>query len=308
MKTKSFLILISIFIGIEVYSQDTVNYVIQGSTNNFPLGYNFNYIGDTLTIYGTILVICGTDLAVISRKDDTISISLPKPPICNLAEPEYFEIKLNILNSDKIVNFFGEIYNLQEKNPVEICGDTSYYNTLLGDTIQLNLNSNPSTGYEWIWTNKQSPSIVDTIGFNYIADTPILIGSGGKEIWKFQGEKIGIDTIKLEYCQPWDSNSTIETRIIIVKVMDPNVISGLSNDIIGVYPNPTTGLLNIEFQEASVKGYLFEIYDLNGVKILNRNLNSSKEVINLATYKPGFYTLSVVYNNNVIFRKLILKR
>ncbi|MFC2086319.1 protease inhibitor I42 family protein [Bacteroidota bacterium] len=92
------------------------------------------------------------------------------------------------------------------------------YEISINDTFHIDLISNPSTGYSWAWTNKQLVSIVDTIDHSFVPDTPILVGSGGKEIWKFTGIKSGIDSIKLEYCRLWESNSTTDSKIIIVKV------------------------------------------------------------------------------------------
>ena len=92
------------------------------------------------------------------------------------------------------------------------------YVMAINETIQIELESNPTTGFAWKWTNKESVSIVDSTGTEYIPDTPALTGSGGKEIWKFTGLKSGTDTIKLEYCRPWDPVSTSASKNIVVKV------------------------------------------------------------------------------------------
>jgi len=92
------------------------------------------------------------------------------------------------------------------------------YEISINGEFQIELISNPTTGYSWAWVNKQTVIIVDTVDWSYIADTPILTGSGGKEIWKFKGLERGVDSIKMEYCRLWDSNSTIDSKIIIVKV------------------------------------------------------------------------------------------
>ncbi|MFH0734058.1 MAG: protease inhibitor I42 family protein [bacterium] len=92
------------------------------------------------------------------------------------------------------------------------------YEITVNGSFQINLVSNPTTGYSWQWTNKQSISIVDTFNHGYIPKQPMLVGSGGKEIWRFKGIKTGTDTIKLEYCRSWDPNSTVETKNISVIV------------------------------------------------------------------------------------------
>jgi len=94
----------------------------------------------------------------------------------------------------------------------------SDYEIELNENFQLELDSNPTTGFAWKWTNKQSVTIVDSVGREYIPNTPVLTGSGGKEIWKFKGIKTGIDTIKLEYCRSWEAASTVTSKTITVKV------------------------------------------------------------------------------------------
>jgi len=92
------------------------------------------------------------------------------------------------------------------------------YEIEVNDSFQIELDSNPTTGFAWKWTNKESVSIVDSTGTEYIPDAPALTGSGGKEIWKFTGLKSGNDTIKLEYCRPWDTTSAVNTKNVTVKV------------------------------------------------------------------------------------------
>jgi len=92
------------------------------------------------------------------------------------------------------------------------------YEIAVNESIQLELDSNPTTGFAWKWTNKDSVSIVDSTGTEYIPNTPDLTGSGGKEIWKFKGLKSGTDTIKMEYCRSWDTASTSASKNIVIKV------------------------------------------------------------------------------------------
>ncbi|HZK93014.1 MAG TPA: protease inhibitor I42 family protein [Prolixibacteraceae bacterium] len=92
------------------------------------------------------------------------------------------------------------------------------YEIAVNDSFQIELDSNPTTGFAWKWTNKESVSIVDSTGTEYIPDAPSLTGSGGKEIWKFTGMKSGTDTIKMEYCRPWDPASAVNTKNITVEV------------------------------------------------------------------------------------------
>jgi len=92
------------------------------------------------------------------------------------------------------------------------------YEVSVNEVFTINLVANPTTGYSWQWVNKQTVTTVDSIDFSYIVDRPGLIGGGGKEIWKFLGVKRGIDTLNFKYCRPWDQNSTVESRKIVINV------------------------------------------------------------------------------------------
>jgi inhibitor of cysteine peptidase len=92
------------------------------------------------------------------------------------------------------------------------------YELTLNNQFTIELASNPTTGYSWKWTNKQSVTVVDSVGFVYITDKPELTGSGGKEIWKFRGIKKGTDTLKFEYNRSWEPNSTVKSQTIVVRV------------------------------------------------------------------------------------------
>ncbi len=205
------------------------------------------------------------------------------------------------------IDSIGKLQNIISQLRTEF-NSVSNYVIFINDTFQLELPSNPSTGYSWVWINKQPGSIVDTSNNSFLPDNPIWIGSGGNEIWKFKGEKAGIDTVKLEYCRSWEANSTIETKIIIVNVEESNSIKSNYENAIIIYPNPTDGLLEIEFKDTNTKSYMLNIYDLNGVKILSKIISTPKSLIDIGSLKAGCYLVSTGYNNDVMPRKLIIKK
>ena len=45
-----------------------------------------------------------------------------------------------------------------------------------------------------------------------------MTGVGGNIVWKFKAKHTGLDTLTLEYCRPWETNSTVETKKFIVKI------------------------------------------------------------------------------------------
>ena len=111
------------------------------------------------------------------------------------------------------------LFSCNEENETDPVSEKVYYEVNKNDTFEVSLNSNPTTGYSWKWINENS-ELVEKVSADYIPTEveQAIIGSGGTEIWKFKGIKIGIDTLTLEYCRPWETNSTVETKKIIVKI------------------------------------------------------------------------------------------
>jgi len=84
--------------------------------------------------------------------------------------------------------------------------------------FKIEMESNPTTGYGWKWTNREEDRIVDTIGFDYQSGFPGRIGGGGTEIWKFRAMEQGTDTLQFIYCRSWQPNSAAGRKTVVVKV------------------------------------------------------------------------------------------
>jgi predicted secreted protein len=92
------------------------------------------------------------------------------------------------------------------------------YQIGIGESFQVELTANPSTGYAWKWTNKPGDSLIVVTDTSYSAGQSATMGGGGKEVWKFKGVKIGDEVIKLEYNQSWGSDPSSETIELTVTV------------------------------------------------------------------------------------------
>lgn len=68
----------------------------------------------------------------------------------------------------------------EQEKQTKILDPVVDYEISINQRFQIELKSNPSTGYLWSWTNKQNVSAVDTNGHIFISDNPELVGSGGK--------------------------------------------------------------------------------------------------------------------------------
>lgn len=86
--------------------------------------------------------------------------------------------------------------------------------------LEVKLESNPTTGYSWKWIKSDSNKILDSIDATYVRTKVSngVVGSGGTEIFKFKANKSGIDSLKFEYCRPWEEHSAVKVKKFIVKV------------------------------------------------------------------------------------------
>ena len=88
------------------------------------------------------------------------------------------------------------------------------------EVLEIKLESNPSTGYSWKWIKSETNTILDSIEAIYVP-TKVqngVVGSGGTEIFKFKANKIGINTLKFEYCRSWEKHSAVNVKKFSIKV------------------------------------------------------------------------------------------
>lgn len=88
----------------------------------------------------------------------------------------------------------------------------------LDSNFVIEFDENPSTGYSWFWEKAQSNHLVDTIYKEYIANQPVLPGSSGKRIWKFNAKSKGLDTIHFIFKRGDVYDSTVHYKKFVVKV------------------------------------------------------------------------------------------
>ena len=89
-----------------------------------------------------------------------------------------------------------------------------------GDTLEIVLKANPTTGYRWEVASVDS-TILKNTGVEYKPDKVPrgIVGSGGKSILRFRATKKGETDLKLIYHRPFEKNvppvKTFELTIIV---------------------------------------------------------------------------------------------
>lgn len=73
-----------------------------------------------------------------------------------------------------------------------------------GDTLEVILGSNASTGFNWT-TDAQigDPAVVRQTNHQTAPPTGPMVGAAGTETWTFQALKAGTTTVAMDYSQPW---------------------------------------------------------------------------------------------------------
>ena len=87
-----------------------------------------------------------------------------------------------------------------------------------GEEFTIILSANPTTGYQWQLAKPLNKKMVIFLNSEYIADKTGLIGSGGKEMWRFKALRKGSTNIKFKYVRPWEKSISpaSEKKFVIV--------------------------------------------------------------------------------------------
>ena len=91
----------------------------------------------------------------------------------------------------------------------------------VGEKMQVSLDANPTTGYQWEIASLDE-AILAPQGSTYQADSadPNVVGSGGKETFRFEAVSKGEMVLTLIYHQPWEESTEpadIFTITVVVK-------------------------------------------------------------------------------------------
>lgn len=85
----------------------------------------------------------------------------------------------------------------------------------VGDTLEVRLEGNPSTGYEWS-VAAPSGSALTQVGERTFVSKSTLLGAPGVYIFRFKAESKGTEELVFTYKRAWET--TPEDRTVTVKV------------------------------------------------------------------------------------------
>ena len=92
---------------------------------------------------------------------------------------------------------------------------------------------------------------------------------------------------------------------VAVRVIDISSASNaLSNEKLTVYPNPSTGIVNIK--KSGIIDMTYELYNTTGILVKSGNLDSPYD-LDLRNMRKGLYFINITYDSGTETHKLILK-
>lgn len=75
-----------------------------------------------------------------------------------------------------------------------------------GDTLTVDLKSNPTTGYRW-QTAAPADGVLKAVSDEFIAPDTGLCGAPGRQRLSFTSEAAGETTLRLVYVRPWEKGA-----------------------------------------------------------------------------------------------------
>lgn len=176
-----------------------------------------------------------------------------------------------------------------------------------------------------VWKAKSTSNVVDaTVGASLTSYTPLSITWNGTDVsgaivpdgtykvwveftWNHGATGVGTTTTSIQFTKgPAVDTQTLAATGFFTGVSltwTPSSGVGIQNvenkEEINVYPNPSSGIVNIDFKQA-IKG-IIQIENTMGAKIYEEKVNIANaevKTVDLSTFANGTYFVNVLNNNS----------
>jgi len=107
------------------------------------------------------------------------------------------------------------------ETPYTLPGPTDPTQTLVaksGQTFDIVLPANSSTGYRWKITSDLDASLVQSVEESYFSQQPVMPGSGGVDVWTFSALAPGETSIEFGYFPPGNPDQPDKTVTFAVSI------------------------------------------------------------------------------------------
>jgi inhibitor of cysteine peptidase len=77
----------------------------------------------------------------------------------------------------------------------------------VGEQVTLELQANPTTGYQWEPSAEPDASVITIVSDTYVAGGSDAMGAGGTQRIVIEGKAAGTTTLALRYVRPWETDA-----------------------------------------------------------------------------------------------------
>jgi hypothetical protein len=163
------------------------------------------------------------------------------------------------------------------------------------DTINVTVNPLPNAGII-APSSYCTTSPIDTLGFYTPGGTWSGTGIIDNVNGVFDPSTAGVGTHKIYYSVTDGNNCTNTDSVSLEVIICTGIESNLIYNNVLVFPNPSNGIVYIQFKNEIIENSEISIHDVLGKKVYSRSigLNKSKLVeIDLSNLPKGIYTISI---------------
>ncbi len=174
------------------------------------------------------------DRAEAKRDGNTFTVTIttkrPKDMMCTQAIVPYEKVVsldvygLKAGTYDVNVNSVADSFELSSDNIIEGVGGVSGANVFTednngssvelatGDTFQVKLNENPTTGYQWAL---ETTAGLEIMSDNFLPPATGLVGAGGIHEWDIKATASGTQQVMAVYSRSWENLTDSEQRFVL---------------------------------------------------------------------------------------------
>jgi hypothetical protein len=104
-----------------------------------------------------------------------------------------------------------------------------------------------------------------------------------------------------------DGSEIVETSFELSISIKTGIADEITLKAVKLYPNPTKGLIAVEFNRFPEPGTTIKIYNHLGQNILNKPVNSETNLLDISNYPSGFYYIKTITERGSYTEKVILQ-
>jgi hypothetical protein len=268
--------------GTDIIVNEGEMFTLDGSASNDPdndkLSFNWSSTGITLPT------------------NDFVTISLTAPEVeGNITIPVVLEVNDGQLNSVPDTVFVKILQVNKTPEWTQIPADSAF------------------VGHEYsVAINVTDPDMMDSIVI-FSDDLPgwLVLKDNGDGTAVLQTDSVPRDEnligTHIFVIKATDGTATIETTITLTITIKTGISDHVLLSAVKFYPNPTTGLINVEFNSFPEIGTTIQVFNQLGQIVQTKQANSQINQLNLSNNPIGLYYIKVASKKDSHVEKIILK-